>query len=69
MSQLIDLIQTNIAPDSWDTSGVGVFGGNAFGGGGTGSGAIDLVELIQQTIAPDTWDVNGGYGSITVYGK
>jgi hypothetical protein len=69
MSRLIDLIQTTVAPDSWDTAGIGGFGGNAFGGGTTGSGAIDLVELIQQTIAPDTWDVNGGYGSITVFGK
>jgi len=69
MSQLIDLIQTNIAPDSWNTAGIGGLGGNALGGGTTGSGAIDLVELIQQTIAPDTWDVNGGFGSITLFGK
>lgn len=68
MSQLIELIQNNIAPDSWDTAGIEYFAGNTSGGAG-GSGEIDLVELIQQTIAPDTWDVNGGFGSITIFGK
>lgn len=56
---LIELIQTTIAPDSWDFS-------NSTGGGSNAKTA-NLIEIIQNEISPESWDVNGGYGSIGVF--
>ena len=67
-SQLIGLIQTTIAPDSWDAPfAAGGFGGNGNGAVGVGSPRDRLIELIQETIEPESWDINGGPGSIGVF--
>jgi hypothetical protein len=74
-AQLIDLIQTTVAPDEWEPpAAIGIFGGG--GGGAIGAGtpaapranAANLIELIQTTIDPFSWDVNGGLGSIQPFG-
>ncbi len=71
---LIDLIQTNVAPNTWQANGgkwaitpfglgaggAGAAGGNANAGPGGGS----LIDLIQTNVAPTTWDINGGRGTI-----
>lgn len=76
---LIGLIQTNVAPQSWQANGGkgsaapfgfgGAVGGNAAAGGKVGgsTGGTSLINLIQTNVAPSTWDVNGGKGSITPF--
>jgi hypothetical protein len=66
--QLLDLIQTTVAPSSWQPYGPGsisVFGGGGGAAGGGRSGARRLVDVIQENVRPQTWDVNGGYGTIS----
>jgi hypothetical protein len=68
--QLLDLIQTTVAPSSWQPYGPGsisVFGGGGGAAGGGRSGARRLVDVIQENVRPQTWDVNGGYGTIHVW--
>lgn len=69
-AQLMDLIQTTIAPDSWQAAGgagaIGVGPANP-AAGGTVSARDQLIELIQE-IEPESWDINGGPGSISVFG-
>ncbi len=69
-SQLIELIQTTVAPDCWQAPvGGGGFGGfgNPPGGGGT-TQRDQLIDLIQETVKPESWDIHGGPGSIGVFG-
>jgi hypothetical protein len=64
-SQLIGLIQTTIAPDSWQApAGAGGFGNPV--GGGAAAPRMQLIDLIQE-IEPESWDINGGPGLIGVF--
>jgi hypothetical protein len=73
--QLIDLIQTTVAPDEWEPpAAIDIFGGGGSGpvGGGIGgsprTNTTNLIDLIQTTIDPFSWDVNGGPGSVMPFG-
>jgi hypothetical protein len=61
MQELIDLIETTIAPDTWELNGRRTLSG------GVGGGASELIELIQTTIEPETWEINGGRGVIVYF--
>jgi hypothetical protein len=72
MQSLITLIETTIAPDTWEPSGSGTLSGGMLSGGGALSGGIaggasELLDLIQTTIEPETWEINGGNGSIVYF--
>ncbi|MFT4557566.1 MAG: hypothetical protein ACI92S_002936 [Planctomycetaceae bacterium] len=69
MSDLISLIQTNVAPDCWEFGGTGFSTGSGTGNGSSNSlqNAENLVELIEQTTQPPSWQINGGNGSISIF--
>lgn len=72
---LITLIQSEVAPESWEyaaaggvLSTVGPTGQNS-GQGGTRARANALADLIKQETSPHTWDINGGPGTISIFLK
>ena len=69
MSDLISLIQSNVAPDCWDFGGTGFSTGSGAVNGSSNSlqNAENLVELIEQTTQPPSWQINGGNGSISIF--